>query len=629
MNAAPLIDAIPNFHMWVTFIVIIFSIILLALDRIPLELSAIGIVVILLSLFYFFPYTDTSGKALLSSEDILKGFANPVIFTILSLLVIGQGLFHTGAVERPAQWIDRLGQSGALIAFAISLLAAGLISAFLNNTPVVVIFIPIMAAVAARIGLSQSHVLMPLSFICILGGMTTLIGSSANLIAAALAFESGGPKIGFFDFFVPGSLLAGIGAFYVIVILPRIITPRATMAQSLKDASGKQFIAQITLTSEHPWIGIESAAGLFPRLKNMTVRLVQRGPRAILPPFEEITLQEGDVVIVAATRKVLTEALKDRHSVLTLENIEGEASDQELSATEDAGKRQNPNQGLTMAEAVIAPGSRLIGSSIEQASLNNETRCIVLGIQRRSRMLRTSLNEIRLEAGDVLLMLGTRNAVRSLRTHRDLLLLEWSASELPITHHANRALLIFGTLIVAASSGMVPITIAALGGAIAMITFGCLNIRQASRAVDRKIFLLIGAAFAMAEAMRVTGGAAFLAHSVVDNFAHFGPSVLLSAIFLMTAILTNFLSNHATAALLAPVVVSAANEIGTDPAPFVYCLIFALNCSFATPIAYQTNMIVMGPGHYRFSDFLKGGLPLILILWVAYSLFAPFYYGLN
>ena len=179
-----------------------------------------------------------------------------------------------------------------------------------------------------------------------------------------------------------------------------------------------------------------------------------------------------------------------------------------------------------------------------------------------------------------------------------------------------------------AASGMVPIPVAAITGAVAMIAFGCLNVHQAIRAIDARIFLMIGAAFALAEAMRATGGAAFLAGAVVEGFAQYGPAVLLSALFLLTALLTNFLSNQATGALMAPVAVSAALQIGADPAPFVHGLIIALNCSFATPMAYQTNLLVMNAGNYRFAGFVRVGLPLVVLMWLILSLLLPWLYGM-
>ena len=624
MTAAQLVSDIPNFHMYLTFAVICIAIASFASERIALELSAIGTILLLIVFFYIFPLPDRHGQNMLDATRLLSGFANPVLFTILSLLIIGQGLFHTGAVERPAQVIAKLGRAGSVVAFGVTLLIAGSISAFLNNTPVVVIFIPIVTAITTQLETSPSRLLMPLSFITILGGMTTLIGSSANLIAASLAEASGIKPIGFFDFLVPGLVLAGVGAIYVIFILPYMLKSREEKSTPEAKRSGRQFIAQITITPSHPWLGSQAKAGLFPELKHLTVRLVQRGNKSILPPFEDVSIETGDVVIVAGTRKVLTELVKELRDSLPMHQVRALMKNEEANGTVEGAIRQQ----LSMVEAVVAPGSRLAGLTIEHATFLSEMGCTVFGLQRQSRMLRRPMKDITLEAGDVLLLLGTRESIRNLRANRALITLEWSASELPITHHVQRAIMIFAITIAVAASGLLPIAIAAMGGALAMIMSGCLNVRQAARAIDRRIYLLVGTAFALAEPLRVTGGAEFVAHGVVNIFSGLGPAVLLSAFFLLTAVLTNFLSNHATAALLAPVAVSAAREIGVPPEPFVFGLIFALNCSFATPIAYQTNLIVMGPGRYSFRDFLYGGVPLTIIVWLTYSFFAPFYFNL-
>ena len=613
---------IENGHMWMTFAVILGAIILFAQDRVPIEVSAMGTVTVLLVLFYLFPVQDDNGQALLNPTVLLAGFASPVLFTILALLMIGQGLFQTGAIETPARLIGDLSVLGPTLAIAAGLLIAATLSAFLNNTPVVVIFIPILAALAARLNLSSARVLMPLSYITILGGMTTLIGSSSNLVAAAVAEAAGAPQIGFFDFAIPGLFMAAVGAVYVILIMPRLLRPLPTMAERIADQSGKQFIAQVVLVPDHPWVGHGSSGGFFPQLKDITVRMVQRRHRVLLPPFGDITLQLGDIVIIAATRKILAETWED-DALAGLSIVK--TPDEEPIA--DNSRKAPIRHELQMAEAVVAPGSRLIGSSVEQAHVHGDTQCIVLGIERRSRMTREPMNRIGLAAGDVLLVIGTPEALKQLGAERQLLPLARSVKELPTPHHAKRASFIFAATVVAISSGIVPIAVAALSGAFAMVAAGCLTVRQAAQAFDQKIYLLIGAAFAMAIALQQTGGAQFLAVNVVETFEGMGPAVLLSALFLLAAILTNFLSNAATAALFAPIVVHAAAEIGVPPEPFIYGLIFALNCSFATPIAYQTNLIVMGPGHYRFKDFMIAGTPLILILWLAYSIFAPLYYG--
>jgi di/tricarboxylate transporter len=598
-------------HMWMTFAVICCAIILFAIDRIPLELSAGLTVLAFLILFHFFPVPVSPGKISVNVTTLLAGFANPVVFTILSLLIVGQALSQTGAIEKSTEIIGGLVKVAPAAALGITLIVAASMSAFLNNTPVVVIFIPILSALAVRLGQTAAHVLMPLSYITILGGMTTLIGSSANLIAAAVAETAGAVSIGFFDFVVPGLFLASLGALYVLFVVPRLIKPSPALNQPSGER-GKQFIAQIRLGKNHPWLGKRSTAGMFPDLEHMTVRLVQRNGRSVLPPFENLELQEGDVVMIAATRRVLLNAIARDRALID----------------DAAPQSEQERERLIMTEVVIAPGSRRIGSTLNPDGFKAETGCTLLGIERHSRMMRAPMNEIGLIAGDVLLLLGRPRAVRSLRDHRDLLLLARSRAELPVPFHAKRALVIFVAMVLAAASGIVPIAIAAMAGAISMILVGALTLPQAARAFDAKIFLLIGTAFAMAVALEATGGAQFLAHGVVGLFSDWGPAVLLSALFLLIAILTNFLSNHATGALFAPIVVSAANEIGADPAPFVYGLIFAINCSFATPIAYQTNLIVMGPGHYRFRDFMIAGIPLILIIWIAYSLFAPFYFDM-
>ncbi|HAC56876.1 MAG TPA: SLC13 family permease, partial [Rhodobiaceae bacterium] len=349
----------------------------------------------------------------------------------------------------------------------------------------------------------------------------------------------------------------------------------------------------------------------------------QRGEHPILPPFEDVTLSAGDVVIVAATRQTLTEALKSGSRI-----FEGMLEERFAEGVETNGGPAKPGGELILAETVVAPGSRMIGQTIEQIAFRHQTGCIVLGVQRRSRMIRTLLNDIRLEAGDVLLVLGKASRIQDLRQNRDVLLLEWSATELPDPKLAHRALAIFGVMVATVLTGILPIEIAAIGGALAIIAFGVLNIRQAARAIDRRIFLMVGAMLGVATALEVTGGAQAIAVASVDMFQGYGVPVMLSAFFFAIAVTTNVLTNNATAVLFTPIAISTAMQLGVDPMIFVYAVIFASNCSFATPMGYQTNLLVMGPGHYEFRDFVRAGTPLVILLWLAYSFFAPWYYGL-
>lgn len=280
-----------------------------------------------------------------------------------------------------------------------------------------------------------------------------------------------------------------------------------------------------------------------------------------------------------------------------------------------------------LAELVVAPGSRMAKRAVGQTGFTHTTDCLIVGVQRRSRMLRHEMSDLRLEAGDVLLVMGQQSAVEGLRHNRDTLLMEWSARELPRFEKAGPARLIFAATVIAAASGFVPIVLAALAGAVAMIASGVINIRQATRGFDLRIFLVVAAALAMAQAMAVTGGAVYISDNFLAIFGDGNPTLVLSAFFLLCAIATNLLSNNATAVLFTPLAVSLANALNVDPMAFVMAVIFAASCSFATPIAYQTNLLVMTPGNFKFSDFMRAGIPLVILMWLTYSVFAPYYFG--
>ncbi len=599
----------PVWQMWATFAVIAVAIACYATEQFKIELVSAGVIAALMLLFQVAPLPAGATGGALDATRLLAGFGDPALISVLALLIIGQGLVRTGALDSLIRQLSELRGLSPGVLIAGLLATVTVLSGFVNNTPMVVIFIPILGALAQRQNSSISQVMMPLSFAAILGGMTTLIGSSTNLLVSGALVRDGLPAIGFFDFLVPGAVLAGVGFLYVLFVLPRLLPDRASLAHTLTGGDGKQFIAQIRVRPNSRLIGARSHGGLFPDLKGMTVRLIQRGNEAILPPYDDFVVAAGDILVVAATRATLTEALADTPSLLP-------------------GEEQPGGADQVLVEATITPASRAIGRNLRQIAFYTRTGCIVLGIQRRSRMVRGAMDRIRLEAGDVLLLLGKREDVMALRANREVLLIEWSADEVPAMHHAGRARAVFAATVLAAASGLLPIVVAAVLGATAMVALGCLNVRQAMRAIDRRVALLVPAALAMGAALQETQGAMWLAHQLIIALADAGPALVLSALFLLIATLTNLLSNNATAVLFTPIAVSVAQELGVSPLPFVYAVIFAANCSFATPVGYQTNLLVMAPGHYQFRDFLKAGIPLIVLIWLVYSLFAPVYFNL-
>lgn len=587
-------------HMWITFAIIFVAVAMFAADWIALEIVALGVIAAFLIFFDFMPLLE-NGQNVLGPDVLLSGFSNTALLTILALLVIGQGLHQSGALDGVTQFLSATRRSRAKTVLLACLVAAGVMSAFLNNTPVVVMFIPVVAALANRYGPGAGRMLIPLSYITILGGMVTLVGSSTNLLVAGLVNHGEVMEIKFFDLFMPGIILAGVGTLYVVFIAPKLLTHDDEGDGKKRVArDGVQFFARLEIHANHSLVGEHSTGGLFPALKEVAVRLIKRDGKLILPPFENITLQVGDIVQFAGTRKQVTP----------------------LVDLDDHGEH------LLLAEAAIAPGSRLGGRNIVDEEFTEQTGCKIIGLQRHRRMKRDLRNRIRLRPGDVFLIAGTRENIRKLRLDRDLMVLAGSVSTLHAFTKATTALAIFATVVLAAAFGIIPIVISAVVGALAMIVAGCLNIGQASRAVDRQIVLLIAASIAMAHALDKTGGAAFVANAMVEGLAGHSPAILLSALFLTVAVLTNLLSNNATALLFTPIAIGIAASLGTSPVPFVHAVIFAANCSFASPMGYQTNLLVMGPGNYSFGDFFRTGGPLVILIWATFSIIAPWYYGL-
>ncbi len=580
-----------------------------------MEYVSVGVVATLLVVFALFPTVGNSGDPITSGR-ILQGFADNALFAVLAMLVIGQGIVHTGCFQILTRTALAHIPKNIAAATAILLLAALLLSGFLNNTPIVVVFIPIFQELAAAYNKSASKFMMPLSFVAILGGMTTLIGSSTNLLVSGSLEELWGRPLGFFEFLVPGGFLALVGFFYVLIFSRWALPNRTNLSQSLFALGSKQFIAELVVSENSKLIGEKTKAGIFPALQDLSIRAVWRGEHAELPPFEEMTLRAGDVLVVAATRKRLAEALSAGDFTGG-----GEAP----PPTTDSESREGEK---ILAEAMVVPASRLIGSYFERIGFRHMFNCIVIGLQRRAHMIRAKMTQEPLQSGDILLVMGTPGDIRKLNDARDLLVIEQSSQTLPNRSRAWWAGLVFLVTVLSAALGWLPVTTAAICGATAMLIGGAINIRQARRAVDHNLYLLIGASLALGFTIQETGAAHFLADKVVTLKEYVSVPMILSLFFLLVALFSSVISNNACAVLFTPIAITLAQSLNSSVEVFAIAVLLAANCCFTTPIGYQTNLLVMGPGHYRFGDFLRFGLPLTALLWLAFSLFAPWYYNL-
>lgn len=611
----------PTPQMWLTMALTVAAVWLFAMERIAIEVTSLLLLASLLLLFEFTPITGADGADLLDPAILLRGFANPALITVIALMVMGQGVIRTGALNWVQQSTLRLSGQRPAVAIALAFGLVLCISPFFNNTPIVVMFIPVLLGLARAAGTSASVLMMPLSFVSLLAGTMTLIGTSTNLLVSGVMTELEHPALGFFEMTAIGAVFVAVGVPYLVFVAPRLLGSKASLAQRLMAGPNRRFLAQVTVSDAAPLVGKPATHKLL-GIKGARLILVQRGEHAFPAPFEGCVIEPGDDLVLLATREAIGEALTTYPGLV-------HATYPGRPAGKNAGVNELWQGGdQYLIEAMVPPGSRLIGQSLEETRFRTLSHALVLGIRRRSRMIRQRMTEIRLAPGDILVLQGLRAELPLLRERHDITLMDGSVLDLPTPRLAARAGLIFLSVVLVGATQLLPISVAAVAGAAAMIASGVLPPREAADAVDRKVILLVGASLALASAVMETGAAIYLAQRIVGNLWAAGPVFVLSGLFLVVMLLTNILSNNATAVLFTPIAIGIATGLGEDPRIFALAVLFASNCSFATPMGYQTNLLVMGPGQYTFADFVKVGTPLCLLLWLAFSIFAPWYYGM-
>ncbi|MFP4386428.1 MAG: SLC13 family permease [Alphaproteobacteria bacterium] len=631
----------PAVHMWFMLALTGAAVYSFIKEKVSMEVTSIVLMTVLLLYGQVFPIYSAAEENLLDAQSILAGFANPSLIAVLALLVMGQGLVHTNSLRFLTSLFLFQSEKYLWVSIILILIFVLVLSAVMNNTPLVIIAIPILQTLLNTINVPPSRMMMPLSYVAILGGMTTLVGSSTNLLVSSTLVELGHEPLSFFDLTIPGSIIAVVGFIYVLLVLPRSLPDRASIKEELV-GSEKEFVAELDIAEDSKLIGEEVENGEFPSLKDMTVKLIQRGGRLILPPFTGHKLEKGDILIITATPHTLAGFLSTYPGYLLseeevdimqgkiAENSNGEIDSEDRSILQSAETR-------VVAKVMITPASRLVDISLDNTGFHQRFGVIVLGIQRRARVVRRRLGRVPLEAGDVLLVVGKHSRINNLRQNPDFIVLSGSKKDLPLPDKAPMALSIFIAAIGSAALGLLSIPVAAFSGAAAMIGTRCLNIRQATRAIDRRIFLLVGSMLALGLALQVTGGAEFVAKLILSVPHGNSPLFIAALLFLIVALATNILTNNACAILFTPIALNIANEIGPTmwhgetSLSYILALsvVFGANCSFASPIGYQTNLLVMGPGQYKFQDFVKAGSPLVLVVWITYILLARYYFGLS
>ncbi len=598
---------------YLSLVIVILSMIFYAVENLSIVFKSVVILTFLLIFFSIFPFFDESGRNLLNPQAILKGFSNTSLITVLCLLILGQGVVQTRALDNALSSLLRLFPENHNLVIILCLLLVLVLSAFINNTPVVIIFIPILQGIIKNTNSSLGKFLMPLSYVAILGGMTTLIGSSTNLLVSDSLKTYSDISLGFFDFTVAGSIIAFSGFIYVIVFsrFKLFLTDRSPTANELLDNTNNNFITQIVINENSDLIGKTTTEGKFPGLEKIKILMIQRGEHAEHGPFESIVLEKGDILVVSISREQLTEILGKK-----IVSIEHNLKDEELI----------DDQLIT--EAMVTPSSSLVGNTIENVSFRYRYNCLVIGLQRKSKIITKKMGELPLEPGDTLLIQGNPNVIKNLRNQSDLLPMEWATSEIQNKEIANKSLIIFLSVVSLGALEILPLVVAALLGVVSIIFFKVLNIRQVIRSIDNSLLLLIVSSLALGQVIQVTGTANFLSELLLQLLDGSLPLTVILCFYILVSITTNFISNNACAVLFAPIAIDIAEKLSVDPKTMAIALIFAVNTSFLTPLAYQTNLLVMGPGHYKFIDYVKFGLPLTVLCWIIFYITFPILYQL-
>lgn len=579
--------------------------------RLRIEIVCLLIISFLALGFYFFPLEDASGRT--GIEIAFGGFGHEVLITICCLMILGRGLVTTGALDPATHLLVRLWTYNKGLGLLCAIATCGVLSMFINDTPVLVLVMPVLLSLAVRTGSSASQTLMPVNFAILIGGMCTTIGTSTNLLVVSIADSLGVRHIGIFDFVDIAFVAALVALPYLWLVMPRLLPKNRTDVT----ASPRRFFAALHIDASSSVVDLTLdllRAKLGP---DVEVYGVTRGALRFTRRDLAVHIRPGDVVQIEGALQDLRHAADVTKAPLSHPAIE-------------RAIRTSPNEDLVLAEVVIGAESALVGATLRSAQIGDRYGAVAIGLYRPDRTLfHEALDTAseRLEVGDVLLMRGAPERLQNLQASEGAMILE-GAAEVPRSLLAPAALLIVAAVVLTAALRIVPISIASLAGTIAMIASGCVKFDRLGRALSGEVIVLVAASIALGRALLDTGAAAWLGGGLSTLLAPLPPALALASIMAFAALITNFSSNTAAAAVSTPIAVSIAANLGIPAEPMVLAVLFGANLCYATPMAYQTNILIMSAGGYRFSDYVRAGLPLVFLMIATLSLLLVGKYGL-
>jgi len=575
--------------------VITLMFILFVMELFPLDVTALSILAVVLVLGYISP------------EEAISGFANPAVITIALLFVLSHALQKSGILEYMVIRLNKLTERSRFLGLFVFLISVALASAFVNNTAIVAIFIPLTIRLAQKYNLSPSKLLMPLSYIAIIGGTLTLVGTSTNLLVNSIYVNSisSSPPLGMFEFAKFGLVMLVIGMAYLLIAVPFLIPSRTVTSSLTKSYHMGGYLTELKVSADSPLVGRTCKERAVNKNYDITVLDILRNGKLISKNIRDTFIHPEDILFVRGSLENFLR-MKEVEKVTML-------TDEKLTQDELI------HDDNTLVECLITNKTDLVGKSLMEINFRRRFGSFILAIRREGEILRKKIAHVVLQAFDTLLIYGPIEKIKELSDSGDFIVL----GEIEATLQKHKywwvsVAVIFGAVILAAL-GIVPILKGALIGAIFLLVIKVITANEAYQSINWQVIVLIAALIPLGIVIQKSG-TAFWIGTVLNDIANafnplVRPTVMLSLVYLVTIILTEMTSNAATAIIMTPIAISAAQQMGLDPRTFVFAVCFAASASFITPIGYQTNLMVYGPGGYKFTDYVRVGLPLAIVLW--------------
>jgi di/tricarboxylate transporter len=549
--------------------------------------------------------------SILGTNQVLKVFGNPAPFTVACLFILATALERTGVIDSLGQILSRARWRSPGHTLLVVMLAAVVMSAFINATPIVVILTPILIQLAHMFGQPPSKMLIPLSYAAILGGACTLIGATTNIIVDGVAQQHGLAPFGIFEITLPGLALAATGIAYIFLIGRRLMPDRQTLSDALIDVAQRKFLTEVLVPQDSPLIGKTLTDAGLTRQRGFHVVDVLRADSSLDP-------EHGEPVLAAGDRLVLRTGVAEFLSLRSGGALFGAAAPHAIETIS--------SHNVRMMEGIVGPHSSLVGQPVADLNLRRLYDTYILAIHRQNEKLHSNFDQVRLQFGDTLLLEGPTDGLRRLFEAKELVNLTQVTVQPFRRDKAWIAGAAVALMIITAALNLLSIPAAGLIAVTIVVACGCLDTEEAYRAVNWPILMVIFGMLALGAAMQATGLTALIAGFAYHAVGGLGPFAVLSLVYLATSLLTELMGNNATAILITPIVIGLAEQMGIDARPLVMAVMFAASASFATPIGYPTNTFVYGAGGYQFLDFTRAGVPLNLLLWLVASLVIPLFW---